>query len=229
MTIYERLLEAQDLEYKDFQSKLVPNISPDTMIGVRTPQLRAIAKEFAKSGDAKEFLENLPHKFYEENLMHFFLIAMIKDFDECVREVERFLPFIDCWPVCDQSSPKVFKKNHGKILPLVKKWISSDHVYTSRFGMRILMNEFLDEDFKSEYLKWVASKMPPSNLDADYYLKMMVAWFFATALAKQYDAALPFIERKKLELWTHNKAIQKATESFRVSDEHKEYLRTLKI
>ncbi len=229
MTIYERLLEVQDLEYKDFQSKLVPNISPDTMIGVRTPQLRAIAKEFAKSGDAKEFLENLPHKFYEENLMHFFLIAMIKDFDECVREVERFLPFIDCWPVCDQSSPKVFKKNHGKILPLVKKWISSDHVYTSRFGMRILMNEFLDEDFKSEYLKWVASKMPPSNLDADYYLKMMVAWFFATALAKQYDAALPFIERKKLELWTHNKAIQKATESFRVSDEHKEYLRTLKI
>ncbi len=229
MTIYERLLEVQDLEYKDFQSKLVPNISPDAMIGVRTPQLRAIAKEFAKSGDAKEFLENLPHKFYEENLMHFFLIAMIKDFDECVREVERFLPFIDCWPVCDQSSPKVFKKNHGKILPLVKKWISSDHVYTSRFGMRILMNEFLDEDFKSEYLKWVASKMPPSNLDADYYLKMMVAWFFATALAKQYDAALPFIERKKLELWTHNKAIQKATESFRVSDEHKEYLRTLKI
>lgn len=229
MTIYERLLEVQDLEYKDFQSKLVPNISPDTMIGVRTPQLRAIAKEFAKSDDVKEFLENLPHKFYEENLMHFFLIAMIKDFDECVREVERFLPFIDCWPVCDQSSPKVFKKNHGKILPLVKKWISSDHVYTSRFGMRILMNEFLDEDFKSEYLKWVASKMPPSNLDADYYLKMMVAWFFATALAKQYDAALPFIERKKLELWTHNKAIQKATESFRVSDEHKEYLRTLKI
>lgn len=229
MTIYERLLEAQDLEYKDFQSKLVPNISPDTMIGVRTPQLRAIAKDFAKSGDAKEFLENLPHKFYEENLMHFFLIAMIKDFDECVREVERFLPFIDCWPVCDQSSPKVFKKNHEKILPLIKKWISSDHVYTSRFGMRILMNEFLDEDFKSEYLKWVASKMPRSNLDADYYLKMMVAWFFATALAKQYDAALPFIERKKLELWTHNKAIQKATESFRVSDEHKEYLRTLKI
>lgn len=229
MTIYERLLEAQDLEYKDFQSKLVPNISPDTMIGVRTPQLRAIAKDFAKRGDVKKFLENLPHKFYEENLMHFFLIAMIKDFDECVREVERFLPFIDCWPVCDQSSPKVFKKNHGKILPLVKKWISSDHVYTSRFGMRILMNEFLDEDFKSEYLKWVASKMPPSNLDADYYLKMMVAWFFATALAKQYDAALPFIERKKLELWTHNKAIQKATESFRVSDEHKEYLRTLKI
>ena len=229
MTIYERLLEAQDLEYKDFQSKLVPNISPDTMIGVRTPQLRAIAKDFAKSGDAKEFLENLPHKFYEENLMHFFLIAMIKDFDECVREVERFLPFIDCWPVCDQSSPKVFKKNHGKILPLIKKWISSDHVYTSRFGMRILMNEFLDEDFKSEYLKWVASKMPPSNQDADYYLKMVVAWYFATALAKQYDATVPFIERKKLEPWTHNKAIQKAMESFRVSDEHKEYLRTLKI
>ncbi|MBP5175505.1 MAG: DNA alkylation repair protein [Treponema sp.] len=229
MTIYERLLEVQDLEYRDFQSKLVPNISPDTMIGVRTPQMRAIAKELSKSGEAKEFLESLPHKYYEENIIHFFVVSLIKDFDECVREVEKFLPYIDCWPVCDQSSPKVFKKNHEKILPLIKKWISSDHVYTSRFGMRILMNEFLDEDFKSEYLKWVASKMPPSNQDADYYLKMMVAWYFATALAKQYDATLPFIERKKLEPWTHNKAIQKAMESFRVSDEHKEYLRTLKI
>ena len=229
MTIYERLLEVQDLEYKDFQSKLVPNISPDTMIGVRTPQMRAIAKEIAKSGEAKEFLESLPHKYYEENIIHFFVVSLIKDFDECVREVEKFLPYIDCWPVCDQSSQKVFKKNHGKILPLIKKWISSDHVYTSRFGMRILMNEFLDEDFKSEYLKWVASKMPPSNQDADYYLKMMVAWYFATALAKQYDATVPFIERNKLEPWTHNKAIQKAMESFRVSDEHKEYLRTLKI
>ena len=229
MTIYERLLEVQDLEYKDFQSKLVPNISPDTMIGVRTPQMRAIAKELSKSGEAKEFLESLPHKYYEENIIHFFVVSLIKDFDECVREVEKFLPYIDCWPVCDQSSPKVFKKNHEKILPLIKKWISSDHVYTSRFGMRILMNEFLDEDFKSEYLKWVASKMPPSNQDADYYLKMMVAWYFATALAKQYDATVPFIERKKLEAWTHNKAIQKAMESFRVSDEHKEYLRTLKI
>lgn len=229
MTIYERLLEVQDLEYKDFQSKLVPNISPDTMIGVRTPQMRAIAKELSKSGEAKEFLESLPHKYYEENIIHFFVVSLIKDFDECVREVEKFLPYIDCWPVCDQSSPKVFKKNHEKILPLIKKWISSDHVYTSRFGMRILMNEFLDEDFKSEYLKWVASKMPPSNQDADYYLKMMVAWYFATALAKQYDATVPFIERKKLEPWTHNKAIQKAMESFRVSDEHKEYLRTLKI
>lgn len=229
MTIYERLLEVQDLEYRDFQSKLVPNISPDTMIGVRTPQMRAIAKELSKSGEAKEFLESLPHKYYEENIIHFFVVSLIKDFDECVREVEKFLPYIDCWPVCDQSSPKVFKKNHEKILPLIKKWISSDHVYTSRFGMRILMNEFLDEDFKSEYLKWVASKMPPSNQDADYYLKMMVAWYFATALAKQYDATVPFIERKKLEPWTHNKAIQKAMESFRVSDEHKEYLRTLKI
>ena len=229
MTIYERLLEVQDLEYRDFQSKLFPNISPDTMIGVRTPQMRAIAKELSKSGEAKEFLESLPHKYYEENIIHFFVVSLIKDFDECVREVEKFLPYIDCWPVCDQSSPKVFKKNHEKILPLIKKWISSDHVYTSRFGMRILMNEFLDEDFKSEYLKWVASKMPPSNQDADYYLKMMVAWYFATALAKQYDATVPFIERKKLEPWTHNKAIQKAMESFRVSDEHKEYLRTLKI
>ena len=151
------------------------------------------------------------------------MISMIKDFDECIVAVEKFLPYIDCWPVCDQSSPKVFKKNHEKILPYIKKWISSKHVYTARFGMRMLMNEFLDDDFKPEYLELVASKK-----GEDYYLKMMIAWYFATALAKQYDAALPFIEQKRLEPWTHNKAIQKAVESFRVSDEHKEYLKQLR-
>ena len=145
---------------------------------------------------------------------------MIKDFDECVKAVEAFLPYIDCWPVCDQASPKSFKKNHEKLLPLIKKWIDSDHVYTSRFGMRMLMNEFLDDDFKEEYLEWVASKK-----GEDYYLKMMVAWYFATALAKQYDASVVYIEDRRLEAWTHNKAIQKAVESFRVSDEHKEHLK----
>ena len=152
------------------------------------------------------------------------MISMIKDFEECVGEVERFLPFVDCWPVCDQSSPKVFKKNHEKLLPRIKKWIGSEHVYTSRFGMRMLMNEFLDTDFKPEYLEWVAAKR-----GEDYYLKMMVAWFFATALAKQYEASLPFIGNHRLEPWTHNKAIQKALESYRVSDEHKALLRTLRI
>ena len=224
MTIYDELIKYQDLKYRDFQANLVPNIDRDTMIGIRTPQMRKIAKEMFARPEAADFLSSLPHKYFEENLIHFFMLAMIKDFDECVEAVEKFLPYIDCWPVCDQSSPKVFKKNHEKLLPLVKKWISSDHVYTARFGIRILMNEFLTEDFKPEYLELVSSKKGD-----DYYLKMMIAWYFATALAKQYDASLPIIEKHKLEVWTHNKAIQKACESFRVSDEHKEYLKTLKL
>lgn len=224
MTIYERLLEYRDEKYSEFQSKLVPNIAPDTIIGVRTPDMRAVAKTVAGTDEASAFLKELPHEYYEENLVHFFIIATIKNFDQCVCEVERFLPFVDCWPVCDQSSPKVFKKEHEKLLPLIKKWISSDHVYTARFGMRMLMNEFLDADFKPEYLDLVAQKRGD-----DYYLKMMVAWYFATALAKQYDATLPVIESRRLAPWTHNKAIQKAVESFRVTDEHKAYLRTLRV
>ena len=224
MNVYEKLLSVQDIKYKEFQSKLVPNISPDTMIGVRTPQMRRIAKEVFGTPTGTDFLKELPHKYYEENIIHFFLISMIKDFEECVNEVTRFLPYVDCWPVCDQSSPKIFKKNHEQLLPHIKSWIASEHVYTARFGMRMLMNEFLDEDFKPEYLEWIASKR-----GEDYYLKMMVAWFFATALAKQYEASLPFIENRSLEPWTHNKAIQIALESYRVSDEHKALLRTLRI
>ena len=224
MTIREKLFTFEDPKYRDFQSKLVPNIEKETIIGVRTPDMKKIAKEFAKEESTKDFLKDVPHKYYEENLVHIFILSMIKDFDECVKGLEAFFPYIDCWPVCDQSSPGIFKKNHEKVLPLVKKWIDSDHVYTSRYGMRILMNEFLGDDFKPEYLSWVASKKGD-----DYYLKMMVAWYFATALAKQYDESVKVIERKELDPWTHNKAIQKACESFRVSDEHKEYLKTLKI
>lgn len=223
MSVYEELCKYKDDKYKEFQSNLVPNISKDTILGVRTPDMRKIAKEMFNTDEGKKFLKKLPHKYYEENLVHFFMIALIKDFDECVKETERFLPYIDCWPVCDQSSPKVFKKKHDELLPLIKKWIESDHVYTSRFGMRMLMNEFLGEDFKPEYLKWVASKK-----GEDYYLKMMVAWYFATALAKQYDATIPYFEKRVLDDWCHKKAIQKAIESFRVSDEHKEYLKTLR-
>ena len=223
MSVYEELCKVKDDKYKEFQSALVPNISKDTILGVRTPEMRKIAKDMFNTDEGKKFLKKLPHKYYEENLVHFFMIAMIKDFDECVKETERFLPYIDCWPVCDQSSPKAFKKKHDEILPLIKKWIDSDHVYTSRFGMRMLMNEFLGDDFKPEYLKWVASKK-----GEDYYLKMMVAWYFATALAKQYDATIPFFEKHILDDWCHKKAIQKAIESFRVSDEHKEYLKTLR-
>lgn len=223
MTIREKLFTFEDPKYRDFQSKLVPNIEKETIIGVRTPDMKKIAKEFAKEESTKDFLKDLPHKYYEENLVHIFILSMIKDFDECVKGLEAFFPYIDCWPVCDQSSPGIFKKSHEKVLPLVKKWIDSDHVYTSRYGMRILMNEFLGDDFKPEYLSWVASKKGD-----DYYLKMMVAWYFATALAKQYDESVKVIEQEELDPWTHNKAIQKACESFRVSDEHKAYLKTLK-
>ena len=224
MTIYDRLIKVQDVKYREFQIPLVPNINSETMIGVRTPDMRKIAKEVFDSPEAADFLATLPHKYFEENLIHFFMVAMIKDFDECIAAVETFLPYIDCWPVCDQSSPKVFKKNHERLLPYIKKWLKSNHVYTARFGIRMLMNEFLGEDFKPEYLELVAGKK-----GNDYYLKMMIAWYFATALAKQYDATLPVIEKHLLEPWTHNKAIQKACESFRISDEHKEYLKTLKV
>ena len=220
MTVYEKLLESKDDEYRQFQAKLVPNIEADTIIGVRTPDMRRIAKEVFNSEDKDAFLSELPHKYYEENLVHFFMISMIKDFDECVANVETFLPYVDCWPVSDQATPKSFKKNHQKLLPYIEKWIASEHVYTSRFGMRMLMNEFLDDDFKEEYLEIVASKKGD-----DYYLKMMVAWFFATALAKKYDETVKYIEERRLDDWVHKKAIQKAVESFRVTEEHKEYLK----
>jgi hypothetical protein len=220
MSVYEMLLEAKDDKYRDFQVKLVPNISPDTIIGVRTPDMRKIAKEVFNSPEKDEFLKELPHKYYEENLVHFFIIAMIKDFDECIEKVDEFLPYVDCWPVSDQATPKTFKKNHAKLLPYIKNWIASDHVYTARFGIRMLMNEFLDDDFKDEYLELVASKEGD-----DYYLKMMVAWYFATALAKKYDESVKYIEERKLSDWIHKKAIQKAVESFRVTDEHKEHLK----
>lgn len=223
MTLYDRLVEEKDDEYKKFQAKLVPNIPPETILGVRTPKMRKIAGEVFKSDYKDEFLSDLPHKYYEENLIHFFVLAMIKGFDECVRLVEIFLPYIDCWPVSDQATPKSFKKNHKKLLPYIKKWISSQHTYTARFGIRMLMNEFLGEDFKEEYLELVASKK-----SEEYYLKMMIAWYFATALAKRYDESVKYIEERRLDEWVHKKAIQKAVESYRVTDEHKKHLKSLR-
>ncbi len=222
-TVYERLAACANEAYREFQSNLVPNIPKETILGVKTPDMRRIAKEIWGTEEAETFLTELPHQYYEENLVHFFLIAMIRDFDGCVKAVETFLPYVDCWPVCDQSTPKVFKKNHEKLLPPVRKWIASEHVYTARFGIRMLMNEFLGEDFKPEYLEWVAAVR-----GEDYYIRMMVAWYFATALAKRYDESIVFMEERRLEPWTHKKAIQKAVESFRVSDEHKEYLKSLR-
>lgn len=223
MTLYDRLIAEKDEGYQKFQAKLVPNIPPETIIGVRTPQLRKIAKEIFSDDRRDEFLSSLPHKYYEENLIHFFVLAMIADFDQCVRMVEAFLPYVDCWPVSDQATPKSFKKNHQRLLPYIKKWIASEHIYTARFGIRMLMNEFLGEDFKEEYLELVACKKGD-----DYYLKMMIAWYFATALAKRYDESVKYIEDRRLDEWVHRKAIQKAVESYRVSDEHKEYLKSLR-
>lgn len=223
MTVAERLAACNDEQYREFQSKLVPNIPKEAMLGVRTPDVREITKEINGTKEAAAFLSELPHRYYEENLMHFFLIAKIRDFDECVKAVETFLPYVDCWPVCDQASPKVFARNHERILPLIRKWIGSEHVYTLRFGIRMLMNEFLDDDFRPEYLEWVANVT-----GGDYYIKMMVAWYFATALAKKYDASIVYIENRRLDPWIHRKTIQKAIESYRVTDEHKAYLKTLR-
>ena len=223
MNIRERLLELKNEEYRQFTAKLVPNIPAETIIGLKTPEMRAIAKNIFMDTDRDIFLNALPHEYYEENLIHFFVISMIKDFEECIQRVEAFLPYVDCWPVSDQATPKAFRKNHEKLLPYIRKWISSEHVYTARFGIRMLMNEFLGEDFREEYLELVATKKGD-----DYYLKMMVAWYFATALAKRYDETLPYIENHVLDEWTHRKAIQKAVESYRVTDEHKEYLKSLR-
>ena len=223
MTLYNRLMEVKDDSYREFQAKLVPSIPPETILGVRTPEMRRIAKEVFESPGREAFLSSLPHRYYEENLIHFFVISMIRDFDACVQAVEGFLPYVDCWPVSDQATPKAFTKNHQKLLPYIKKWIASEHVYTARFGIRMLMNEFLGEDFRDEYPRLVAAKK-----SGEYYLNMMSAWYFATALAKRYDDIIPYFEERRLDEWVHRKAIQKAIESYRVSEEHKEYLKSLR-
>ena len=223
MTLYDELVKVKDDAYQEFQAKLVPNIAPETIIGVRTPEMRKIAKEVFESPERDAFLSDLPHKYYEEDLIHFFVIAMIKDLDACVKAVEEFLPYVNCWPVSDQATPRAFKKNHQNLLPYIRKWIASEHVYTARFGIRMLMNEFLGDDFRPEYPELVANKKGD-----DYYLKMMIAWYFATALTKRYDETVPYFEDRRLDEWVHRKAIQKAVESYRVSEDHKEYLKSLR-
>ncbi len=222
--IIERLFELQDKEYRDFQSNLTPTLDKENMIGVRTPELRAFAKELIKREDVDEFLNSLPHKYFEENQLHAFMISEIKDYDECIERINEFLPYVDNWATCDQMSPKVFKKNKDLLLKEIKRWIHSKETYTVRFAVGMLMSHFLDDDFDVQYVEMVSAV-----LSDEYYVKMMLAWYFATALAKQYDAVVPYIEENRLDVWTHNKAIQKAIESRRVSDERKTYLRTLKI
>ena len=221
--IKEELFLQQDTVYRDFQAKLIPTIDKETVIGVRTPALRKMAKQLAKREDIGAFLEALPHSYFEENQLHAFIIAERKDFAQCMEELCAFLPYVDNWATCDQMSPKVFKKYRRELLPHIREWLVSDQTYTVRFGVGMLMAHFLDEDFDMAYPEMV-SKIRSE----EYYVNMMIAWYFATALAKQYEAVLPYIEEKRLETWTHNKAIQKAVESYRITPEQKGYLRGLK-
>ncbi len=222
-TITERLLALQDLKYKEFHGRLMPTISPEVIIGVRTPQIRKLAKEIADSAEAQEFLNELPHIYYEENNLHGCLVEAIKDYDRCVEELDRFLPYVDNWATCDLMTPKVFKKHTDELLVEIKRWIASEHTYTIRFGIEMLMKFYLDEKFKTEYADMVAAVC-----SKEYYVNMMIAWYFATALAKQYDAVLPYLTEHRLEAWTHNKTIQKAVESYRIMEEQKAELRRLK-
>jgi len=222
--IISKLFALQDQAYADFQSKLLPTVQRETIIGVRTPDLRKMAKQICKTPVAQEFLHSLPHRYFDENQLHAFILSEEKDFDRCLEELELFLPYVDNWATCDQLSPKCFKKYPQELLPHIRKWMKSKHTYTKRFGIGMLMRYYLDEEFKPEYLEWVASIKSD-----EYYIRMMQAWFFATALAKQLDATLPYIEQHRLHPWTHNKAIQKAVESFRITDEQKALLKTLRL
>ncbi len=223
MEILERLFELQDSEYADFQAKLTPTIKRETIIGVRVPVLRKFAKEIIKSGQGEAFMDSLPHFYYDENMLHSLLLSEIKDYDECIKRIEYFLPYIDNWAVCDILSPKIFRKHKGELIDKIRVWYKSKECYTCRFGIGMLMSHYLDDDFKPEYLEIAASMRSD-----EYYVNMMVAWFYATALAKQWGSTIPYIELRKLPVWVHNKTIQKSCESFRISSEQKAYLRTLK-
>ncbi|MCH3961523.1 MAG: DNA alkylation repair protein [Solobacterium sp.] len=222
--IQKKLFELQDAEYRQFQCRLMPNIDPDTVIGVRTPQLRRLAKELFGQPSADAFLHVLPHAYYEENNLHAFLIEEVKDYEKAVDLINQFLPYVDNWATCDQMSPKVFAKHRQELLKEIRIWIHSERTYTIRFGIGALMRFYLDASFKEPYLKMVSAIH-----SEEYYVNMMSAWFFATALAKQYESTLPYIEKHCLDPWVHNKAIQKAIESRRITPEQKAYLKTLKI
>ena len=223
MEIQKELFSLQDKEYMKFLSKLTPNVSEDTIIGVRIPEIRKLAKKLVKNNEYEDFLKELPHKYYDENLLHGAIISESKDFEKCIKLLDNFLPFVDNWAVCDTISPKIFKKHKKELIEKIKEWSQSDKTYTCRFGVEMLMTHFLDEDFKKEYLEVVA------DIHSDeYYVKMVVAWFFATALAKQWDYAVIYLEDNRLDVWVHNKTIQKARESLRISLEKKEYLKKLK-
>ena len=222
-TIREELFKLQDKKYRDFQAKLVPNIDINSLIGVRTPELRNLAKRMVKENNYSSFLNDLPHKYFDENQLHVFIISEIKNYDECINYINKFLPFVDNWATCDQMSPKVFKKHKDDLIKYIKKWIKSKKTYTIRFGIGMLMQYYLDNEFKIEYLDLVC------NIKSEeYYVNMMKAWFFATSLAKKYDETIKIIENNILDKWTHNKTIQKSIESYRITADEKEYLKGLK-
>lgn len=224
LKITQKLFEYEDKQYAAFQSKLTPTIAPDKFIGVRVPTLRKIAKEYMKDEEFPIFLSTLPHQYYDENMLHSMLLSEIKDYDTCVSCLKEFLPYIDNWAVNDTISPKCFTKNKDKLIKEIKKWTKSSETYTIRYGLLALMKYYLDEDFNKEYLE-----MPASIVSEEYYVRMMIAWLFATALAKQWDDTIPYLQKYRLDPWTHNKTIQKAIESYRITAEQKEYLRTLRF
>ena len=221
--LQEELFKLQDTAYRDFHSSLMPGVDKEAVIGVRIPVLRKFAKEYAKSGETEQFMRELPHKYYEENNLHMMLIAQIKDYDKCISETEKFLPYIDNWATCDSPLPKCFDKNKEDIIVRAKNWIATDDTYVKRYGMGVMMRLFLDEDFKEEYIQIVAGVK-----SEEYYVNMMIAWYMATALAKQWNTVIPYIEQRKLSPWVHRKTIQKAVESYRITDEQKIYLKSFR-
>lgn len=222
--IRKKLFEIKDDGYAAFQAKLTPTVDPSLFIGCRVPQLRLIAKSVYKEGGYEDFLEKLPHEYYDENLLHGLIISEYKDYEECLMRLDLFLPFVDNWAVCDTMNPKSFKKHKEDLIDKIRIWVKSDDTYTCRFGMNMLMKHYLDEAFKEEYLL-----IPASVKSEEYYVNMMIAWFFATALSKQWESAVSYIEKKKLSPWVHNKTIQKAVESYRITSEEKDYLKSLRI
>ena len=222
--IRDELKKLADEKYREMQKTIIPTADPDSIIGVRTPELRKMAKALVKREDIDEFLSDLPHKSFDENQLHAFVLSEMKDYEACMKKLNAFLPYVDNWATCDQMSPKIFKKHKEELLKQIKVWLKSKETYTIRFGIGMLMEHFLDDDFDPAYPKMVSRIR-----SEEYYINMMIAWYFATALAKQYDAVIPYIEEKKLADWTHNKSIQKSVESYRITDEQKAYLKTLKV
>ncbi len=222
--IRAELYRLQDSKYREMQIRIIPSVKPESIIGVRTPALRSMAKQLAEQKETEAFLNDLPHTYFEENQLHAFILSGMKDYAKCLQALERFLPYVDNWATCDQMSPRVFRKHRKELADSIREWIGSAEPYTVRFGIGMLMEHYLDADFDPAYPELAAAVR-----SEEYYVNMMTAWYFATALAKQYEAVLPYIEQRRLDPWTHNKTIRKAIESYRITPEQKEYLRSLQV